>query len=456
MDRDELVFAPAHRQAELLRTREVTARELCDAHLERIERVDPRLNAFRVVLADAARAAADAAQARIDAGDGGRLTGVPVVLKDNVDLAGEVTTHGTAAAEGTATADAEFVRRVKAAGMVILGKTHLPELAAHPFTESRTFGPTRNPWDPSRTTGGSSGGSAAAVATGMAAIGSATDGGGSIRLPAAYCGLVGLKVQRGRVSMAPDDDHWHGLSVANCVARTVLDSALFLDAVAHPPHPPFAEAAAREPGRLRIAWTTKPGQPGRVHPEVKAAVRETAELLASLGHDVAERAPAWGFLPPSFVPRYLRGVRDDALGLAHPERLEPRTRTLVRMGGWVGDAVLVRSRRAGEATGARLNRIFAEYDVLVTPVAPYPAEPVGKWATAGAVRTLNRSAFGVTFTAPWNVAGNPAAAVPAGWDREGMPRSVLIVGRPGDEATVLALAAQLETARPWAGRRPAL
>jgi amidase len=453
---DELAFAPAHRQAELLRAGEVSARELCDVHLERIARLDPRLNAFRVVLAGAARSAADAAQARIDAGDGGPLTGVPVAVKDNVDVAGEVTTHGTAAHGGPATADSELVRRIREAGMVILGKTHLPELAAHPFTESETHGPTRNPWDRERTPGGSSGGSAAAVAAGLAAIGHASDGGGSIRVPAAYCGLFGLKVQRDRVSLAPDREHWFGLSVAHCVTRDVLDSALFLDAVADDPHPSYADAARREPGSLRVAWTTRPAQPGLVAADVRAAVRETVDLLRSLGHGVARRTPRWGFTPSGFVPRFLRGLREDAERLPHPERLEARTRAMARMGRGVGDGLLERSRRAGERAAERLSATFDEADVLLTPVVPYAAEPVGKWAGKGVVRTINRSAFGVVFTAPWNVAGNPAAAVPAGWDDAGMPRSVLLVGRTGDEETLLSLAAQLERARPWATRRPPL
>jgi amidase len=454
MDSDELAFAPAHRQAELLRAREVSARELCDLHLERIERLQPRLNAYRIVLGDQARAAADAAQRRLDGGDAGPLTGVPVALKDNVDLAGELTTHGTSAYGEPAREDAEIVRRIKAAGMVILGKTLLPELAVHPFTESETWGPTRNPWDPARTAGGSSGGAGAAVAAGMAAIGHATDGGGSIRLPAAYGGLFGLKVQRDRVSLAPGREHWHGLSVANCVTRSVLDSALFLDAVADDPHPAFAAAAAGVPGLLRIGVTTRPFQPGRVDPEVRAAVRETAELLGSLGHQVRRATVDWGVIPATFVPRFLRGASDEAAGLARPDRLEARTKTIVRMGGWVPDAVLARARREGDRAEERLNRVFADLDVLLTPVAPYPAEPVGKWAGRGAVATINRSAWGVVFTAPWNVAGNPAAAVPAGWHADGLPRSVMVVGRRGDEETVLRVAAQLERERPWAARRP--
>src|SRR4051812_41623026 len=340
VDNVDLAFAGLARQAELIRAGDVTSRELVELYLERIERLDPQINAFRVVMAERALADAAQADARRRSDDDRPLLGVPIALKDNVDVAGEVTTHGTSAHGGPAREDAEIVKRLRAAGAVVLGKTLLPELAVYPWTESAPFGATRNPWDLNTTTGGSSGGSAAAVAGGLAAGGMASDGGGSIRVPAACCGLFGLKPQRGRVSLMPDSEHWHGLSVFGSVTRSVADSALWLDVVsgradgdmeaARPPATTFAQAAATAPAKLRIAVSTKSGPPPvKVRPEVKQAVEQTAELLRSLGHEVERRDPDYGFVTPLFLPRWLRGIHDDATRLPHPERLERRVRRLV-------------------------------------------------------------------------------------------------------------------------------
>src|SRR5918997_1655524 len=231
MDATDLAFAGASRQAELIRRRELSARELVQLYLDRIGRLDPYLNAYRVVFAERALAEAEQADARAAAGDARRLLGVPVAIKDDCDVAGEATVIGSDAHDGPVRADAELVRRLREAGAVILGKTHVPELTITPWTESPTFGVTRNPWDPQRTPGGSSGGSGAAVAAGLAAAAIASDGAGSIRIPAANCGLFGLKPQRGRVSLMPNLEHWKGMSVSGVLSRTVLDTALYLDAV---------------------------------------------------------------------------------------------------------------------------------------------------------------------------------------------------------------------------------
>src|SRR5436190_4689782 len=228
---EDLAFAGIAQQGDLVRRGEVTSRELTELALERITRLGPQLNAFRVMLANRAIEEAERADQRRASGEDAPLLGVPVAVKDNVDVAGEVTTHGTRAYGGAAINDSELVKRLRNAGAVIVGKTNLPELAIWPFTESEAWGPSRNPWDPSLSTGGSSGGAAAAVASGMVGVAHASDGGGSIRIPAACCGLFGLKPQRGRVSLMPDAEHWYGLSVFGCVSRTVLDSAIFLDVV---------------------------------------------------------------------------------------------------------------------------------------------------------------------------------------------------------------------------------
>jgi amidase len=462
----DLAFAGIARQAELVRSGEVSSRELVELYLERIARLDPQLNAFRVVLAERALAEAGQADARRRSGEERPLLGVPIAIKDNMDVAGEVTTHGTGAYGEPAREDAEMVRRLRSAGAVVIGKTHLPELAVFPFTESATWGVTRNPWDPQRTPGGSSGGSGVAVAAGLAAGASASDGGGSIRIPAACCALFGLKPQRGRVSLMPDPEHWHGLSVFGSVTRSVLDSAIWLDVVAgrapgdaeaaRPPATSFAEAARTAPGKLRIAVSLKPAALARVRPEVRQAVEETGELLRSLGHTVERRDPAYGVPVPLFLPRWLRGIRDDAVRMAHPGRLERRIRRLVQAGGLIGPDLVARAR-AGEADfAATIGQVFGDFDALLTPTLPELPWRVMRWEGRGPVMTTNGAAAVTAFTTVWNITGQPAASVPAGFTADGIPLAVQLIGRAHDETTLLSLAAQLEAERPWADRRPPL
>lgn len=460
----ELAFAPASEQIDLLRDRQVSARELVELCLERIERLDPKLNAFRVVMEEKALAEADRAQERLDGGEHAPLLGLPIAIKDDTDVEGEVTADGTAAYGEPVRADAEIVRRLRAAGAVIVGKTNVPELTAWPFTETETWGATRNPWNPDHTPGGSSGGSAAAVASGMVGIATGSDGGGSLRIPGSNCNLFGLKPQRGRVSLSPLAEQWHGLSVTGCVSHTVLDTALFLDVVrggaagdevvAPDPPRPFAEYARTQPGKLRIAVSTKPIQPGPVHDDVKRAVAETAELLRGLGHEVRECKPPWGLQLPAFLPRYLHGMHLDAMRMPHPEKLDKRTRAQVRMGKWLSPRALDWALRREAKHAARLGGLFEASDVVLTPVIARPPERIGRWAGKGALVTLNSVARYMPFTTPWNVTGQPAASVPAGFSSDGLPIGVQIVGRPNDEGTLLSLAAQIEAERPWADRRP--
>ena len=274
---------------------EVSAPELLEIYLERIARLDSQLRSYRVVLTDKARDEAYAAQDRLDAGERLPLLGVPIAIKDDVDVAGEVTTYGSAGHRPAVTVDAAVVRRLRAAGAVIIGKTAVPELMIFPFTESLTFGATRNPWNLKRTPGGSSGGSAAAVAAGLASLALGSDGGGSIRIPSSWCGLFGLKPQRDRVSLEPHDDAWYGLSVNGPIARSVLDAALFLDATKY---------GARSRRRVRGGRDPRPRQaanclehqgsaplPVRVGSEELAAVDAAGALLRELGHDVVVRDP---------------------------------------------------------------------------------------------------------------------------------------------------------------------
>jgi amidase len=452
---DDLAYAGVARQAELLRSGAVTAPELTALYLARIERLDPALNAFRVVCAARAVQEARAAQRRLDAGERAPLLGVPIAVKDNLDVAGELTTHGTGVVDESASADADVVRRLRAAGAVVIGKTNLPELAlwGH-FTESRTWGATRNPWDRERAPGGSSGGSAAAVAAGLAAGALGTDGGGSVRIPAASCGLFGIKPQRGRVALTPDDDHWLGLTALGPITRSVLDAALLLDVLAHrAPDRAYVEATRAAPSRLRIAVSTKSTLPAKLGAAARDAIASTTELLRALGHDVRGRDPDYGELRPLIVPRYARGAWLDAQRLGGSGELERRTRGMVRIGARMG-GLAARSRVKEAAHAARINAIFGDHDVLMTPVTAAPPQAIGRFEGKGALRTFLGSTAHVCYTAVWNLTGQPAASVPAGFDDDGLPRAVQLVARPDDEATLFALAAALEAARPWAARRP--
>lgn len=461
----EVAFAGLARQAAMVRAGEVSPTELVELHLERIERLEPELNAFRIVLAERARADAAAVEARLASGDAGDLplAGVPIAIKDTEDLEGEVTTLGTAGFDRPAEADGEMVRRLRAAGAVVVGKTNLPELAIFPFTESRTWGVTRNPWDTDRSPGGSSGGSGAAVAAGLCAAASASDGGGSIRIPAAYNGLFGLKPQRDRIPLAPLAEHWHGLSVVGCLTRSVADTALWLDVCAGgspggPPAPeqPFSHAARTAPGPLRIAVSTAApwvAGPPVLADEVRAAVEATAALLRRLGHSVEAQDPRWGLLATRFTARYLCGIADDVARVPAPERLERRTREFRRL-ALPYRPLLAHARRREGRDARRVLSLFERCDVLLMPTTGEPPIEVGRWAGKGALRTTLAVSRSFPYCAPWNHLGNPAASVPAGFTASGLPLAVQLVGRPNDEVTLLSLAAQLEAERPWAERRP--
>ncbi|WCB93255.1 Putative amidase AmiB2 [Baekduia alba] len=457
MDATTLALAGAAEQARLIRAKEVSSREVVEATLARIAQLDPTLNAFRVVLVERALVEAQQADGRAGAGDASRpLLGVPVAIKDDVDVAGEATAWGTAAHAGPVAQDAEAVRRLRAAGAVIVGKTLVPELTMLPATDTTTFGSTRNPWDLSRTPGGSSGGSAAAMAAGLAGVALGSDGAGSIRTPSAWTGLFGLKPTRDRVPVAPHDDAWQGLSVNGPLARRVADAALFLDATIDGGG--FADAAAREPRPLRVAVSTKamPGALPFLGNEEKRAVHATGELLRSLGHEVVERDPDYPkSLYPAGLVRVLRGVGDDVgAAMPHPERLETRTRRVAAIGAALPAGLVRWARQAEAVQTAQLLRLWDDVDVLVTPCAangPYRAGAVGRWGTP---QYLARGAERLSWMPAWNVTGQPAAAVPAGLDDDGLPVGVQLVGRHGDDALLVSLSAQVETAQPWIGRRP--
>ena len=451
-DASQLAFAGPARLADLLRAGEVSPRELVESTLRRIERLDPHLNAFRKVLGERALAEADQAAARLKAGDDLPLLGVPIAIKDEMGVQGEVRTDGTNAFGSPETEDWEIVKRIRAAGAVVVGLTNVPELTMWPFTETPTFGITRNPWDLQRTPGGSSGGSGSAVAAGMVPLATASDGGGSIRIPAAFCGLVGLKPQRGRIPYDPQPAHWFGLSVLGFLARGVDDVALSYEAVTGLP---WRAAAAREPGKLRIALSFKlpPLLVGKVDPQIRRAVEQTASLLGELGHEVVERDPDYGMAVQNWTTRYFVGIAHDAAKMPHPRRLEPRTKSMARIGRLLGSRL--DAARSAEATdAARINAIFDDVDVVLGPGTALLAPEVGRWTRAGAIRTLTGAGRAVPFNGLWNHVGNPAMTLPIGLSSEGLPMSAQIVAPPSSEERLLSLAAQLEQAQPWADRRP--
>ena len=449
MDTLDLAFAGVVRQAELVRAGEVSSRELVELYLERIERIDPELNSYRKVMGERALADAAQADARRAGGDEHPLLGVPVAVKDAQDVAGEVTSWGTAANLTPAAQDSELVRRLRAAGAVVLGKTNLPELAIMGETEGPSFGVTRNPWSSDRSPAGSSGGSAAAVAAGLCAAATASDGAGSIRLPAANCGLVGLKPTRDLIPLAPLCEHWFGLSVAGFLTRTVADTALLVSVAAGDEQ--LMSAPSRPPAGVRVAWSAKPSLPARIDSLMARLVEEAAGRLGAHGHRVEQEDPPYPMVSPA-PSRYLAGIAQDAARVERPERLQRRTRGFARMGRGIRGPLLEWSLREDCSESGR--PFFERHDVLVTPLTARPPVAAAQWEGRGALRTLLGMVAVYPFTGHWNLTGQPAIAVPAGRSDDGMPVGVQIVGRHGEDATLLALAAQLEAEIGWAERRP--
>ena len=450
MDRDELAFAGVARQAELIRSGEVTSRELVILYLERIERLNPQLNAFRKVMDERALVDAQQADGRRGAGDERPLLGVPIAVKDVEDVTGEVTTWGTAANFTPVSHDSEFVSRLRSAGAVVIGKTNLPELAIMGDTEGPAFGITRNPWNTDRSAGGSSGGSAAAVAAGLCAAATASDGAGSIRIPASNCGLVGLKPTRDRIPLAPLKEHWYGMSVVGFEARSVEDAALLMSVGAADDD--LRDSFARNPGRLRVAVSTKPVIPTRVHADVRRVADETAGRLRTLGHEVEQDDPPFPPVSPATF-RYLAGMAQDAEErVERPDRLQRRTKSFARMGNAIPRAAL--DWAVKEDDSERMRPFFERHDVLLTPVSALPPVRAGQWEGLGAVRTFLGMVQTYPFALEWNLTGQPSISVPVGRSDDGLPIGMQLVGRHGEEAMLLALAAQLEGELRWTEHRP--
>ncbi|MGW1591690.1 amidase [Streptomyces sp. NPDC002386] len=446
--------------ARALAAGEVTSRALVERALARIEATRPTLNAFRVVRAEAALAEADAADRELAAGVRRPLLGVPVAVKDDMDVAGEPTAFGCRGEFPPAAEDGEAVRRLRAAGAVIVGKTNTCELGQWPFTEGPAFGETRNPWHTGHTPGGSSGGSAAAVAAGLVPAALGSDGAGSVRIPASWTHLIGIKPQRGRISTWPRGEAFHGITVNGTLARTVADAALLLDAAggnhARDPHRPprltVSEAVGRDPGRLRIALSLKPpftAVPARLRPEVRDRVLGLAERLAALGHTVEEADPPYGQIGLTFVPRATAGIADYVREAPDLALLDPRTRGAARLGRLLGGAPLRAARRAEAVLHRRIGAFFDSYDVLLTPTTAAPPPAIGALSGLGGLATDRAMIAACPYAWPWNVLGWPGVNVPAGFVGDGLPVGAQLLGPAASEPLLVSVAAQLESELRW-------
>jgi amidase len=474
---DDLAFRDATAQAELVRSGQVLPRELVDAAIERVEKLNGELNAVVTQLFEKARVATEGALPQ------GLLRGVPFLLKDLGALSeGDPYAEGVKAARTAgylADHDSVVTERFRGAGLVCIGRTNTPELGLVPTTEGEAYGPCRNPWDTSRSTGGSSGGSAAAVASGMVPVAHASDGGGSIRIPASACGLVGLKPSRGRVPLWPEvAEGWGGMAVVGAVSRSVRDAAVMLDVAAGPcpgdlhtpPQPlrPYRQEVGADPGRLRVGLlTTAPDPSVATRPECVAAAEGAARLLESLGHRVEPeypRALADPDISQAFLPCYGTWTAlhldwwGQLLGRAlTAEDVEPATWAVAELGRTVSGTQFVASLYAMHQYSARVQRWWAEgWDLLVTPTIPEPPPALGEYAAQpdNPFWPITRAVVEVAYTIPFNITGQPAISLPLHWSADGLPVGVQLVAAYGREDLLLRVAAQLEQACPWADRRP--
>jgi amidase len=481
MTTTELAYLDASGQADLVRCGELSPAELVDAAIARIERLNPTLNAVIIPLFEKARA-----QARAAALPDGPFRGVPFLLKDlDVLSAGDPYHGGTRFlrdAGWVASRDSHLVEKYRAAGFVVVGKTNTPEFGLNVTTEPQTYGASRNPWNTAHSTGGSSGGSGAAVAAGMVPAAHASDGGGSIRIPASECGLVGLKPSRGRVSLGPEHgEYWHGLVISHAVTRSVRDSAAILDVSAGampgdpysapPPVRPFSAEVGAPPGRLRIGVLTHtPGGAAALHPDCAAAAADVARLLESLGHHVDAAYPQAMDESAAVTQHFMTLVASwlsmsldtwsHTLGRRIDARdVEPTTWLFAEMGRDVSASAYLSAVEALHAYTRRMASWWTSgFDVLLSPTLGEPPPRLGELVAPAdnPLAGLARSASLVPFTAAFNITGQPAVSLPLCWNAAGLPIGVQLVAAYGREDLLFRVAAQLEAARPWAQRRPAV
>ncbi|MBS9371549.1 amidase [Rhodococcus sp. B50] len=445
---------------------ETTSTELVRASLDRIDQSQPHLNAFRVVRRTAALDEAREADRRRASGERRPLLGVPIAIKDDTDIVGETTMFGCAGTFTPKDTDAEVVCRLRAAGAVIVGKTHSPELGQWPLTGGDAFGHTRSAWSREHTPGGSSGGSAAAVAAGLVPAALGSDGAGSVRIPASWSNLVGIKPQRGRISMWPDAESFNGLTTHGPLARTVADAALLLDVVSgnhpgdrHRREPlTVSDAVGRDPGKLNIALSLKipfTATPTRLDARVRTRIAALAAVLRDLGHEVTLADPDYGILfGLNFLPRSMSGIEDWVHRLPDPSLPDVRTRANARAGRLLHGFPLRAARAAEPRLHRRVGRIFDRFDVVLAPTTATPPLPVtaidgiGGWATDKVITGACPYAW------PWNVLGWPAVNVPAGFTEERLPVGAQLLGPENSEPLLVSLASQLEAVLRWHEHTP--
>ncbi|MFD6857686.1 amidase [Rhodococcus sp. NPDC060090] len=444
-----------------------TSVALVRAALDRIDASRTTLNAFRVVRREAAPTEAAEADRRRAAGEHAPLLGVPIAVKDDTDISGENTAFGCAGDFPVRQHDAEVVRQLRNAGAVIVGKTHSSEVGQWPLTGNPTYGHTRNPWSRDHTPGGSSGGSAAAVAAGLVPAALGSDGAGSVRIPCAWTNLVGIKPQRGRISMWPHPESFYGLTTHGPLARTVADAALLLDTVTgnHPgdlhrrDSPTVSDAVGRDPGRLRIALSLKlpfTATPTRLDPRVRTRITALATTLRDLGHEVILADPDYGItFGLNFLPRSMAGIHDWVNALADPSLVDRRTRANAHTGKLLHGLPLRAALAAEPRLRGRVGRIFDRVDVVLTPTTATPPPTVdaidglGGWATDKVITAACPYAW------PWNVLGWPGVNIPAGFTDDGLPIGAQLLGPDNSEPMLVSLAAQLESVLRWHEQSPA-
>ncbi len=452
VERDDLAYAGAVRQAELIRRGEVSSRELVELYLERIERLEPELNAFRTVMAERALADARQADARRDAGGDRPLLGVPLAVKDSEDVVGEATAWGTAAQTGVAQGDSDLVSRLRAAGAVILGKTNLPELAIMGSTEGPAFGVTRNPWSTDRTPGGSSGGSAAAVAAGMGELSVGTDAGGSVRIPASFCGVVGLKPTHGRIPLFPASP-FGALAHAGPLGRSVDDVALLMDVLAQPdPRDPsalapltgtFAEAVRRDVRGVRAAFSPTLGYVD-VDPEIADLTAAAVQVIQDSGIQVEQADP--GFVDPSDAFEVLWACGAAKWLSTFPEgsreKVDPGLGEIWDQGLTISALEYLAANETRAALGILMGGFHTSYDVLITPMMPVRPFEAGHDVPPGGPYT--KWWQWTRFSYPFNLTPQPAISVPIGRTSDGLPAGLHIVGPRHADDLVLAVARHVE------------